>query len=142
MRLVAKEGLLPKFLADCKIPLCTSCLYGKATCCPWQTKGSANKDPTTKVITRPGECVSINQLELTTPGLIAPLRGIPTKQHYKVATVFVDHATRFGYVHLQQSTGAEETIKVKMAFEQQAANSRVKILHYHADNGIFADNKF
>jgi hypothetical protein len=142
MQLMARQGLLPKFLADCRVPLCTSCMYGKATRRRWRNKGFNNSAETSKVITQPGECVSIDQLESTTPGLIGQLRGTPTKARYQVATIFVDHATRFGYVHLQKSTSAEDTIQAKVAFEQQAANSGVKILHYHADNGIFADNKF
>jgi hypothetical protein len=31
----ALVGILPRRLLDCKIPLCTSCLYGKATRRPW-----------------------------------------------------------------------------------------------------------
>ena len=54
----------------------------------------------------------------------------------------MDQATRYTYVHLQTSTSAEQTIQAKLAFEMLAANSGVKILHYHADNGRFADNKF
>jgi Reverse transcriptase (RNA-dependent DNA polymerase)/GAG-pre-integrase domain len=141
IRIMANQGFLPKYLAECKVPLCTSCLYGKATRRPWRTKGATN-DNDQYTITRPGECVSIDQLESTTPGLIAQLRGIPTTLRYKVATVFVDHATRYGYVHLQKSTSAEETIKGKLAFEQHAASNGIKVTHYHADNGIFADNKF
>ena len=38
MQSMAKRGLLPKKLAKCQIPTCTSCLYGKATRRPWRTK--------------------------------------------------------------------------------------------------------
>jgi hypothetical protein len=38
MQRMAKRGLLPKKLAKCQIPTCTSCLYGKATRRPWRTK--------------------------------------------------------------------------------------------------------
>ena len=31
IRLLAKLGLLPTALVNCRIPLCTSCLFGKAT---------------------------------------------------------------------------------------------------------------
>ena len=94
------------------------------------------------MITKPGECVSVDKLESPTPGLIAQLKGIPTKMRYKVATIFVDHYSRLSYVHLQKTTNAEETIQAKAAFEQYARTHGVKILHYHADNGRFADNKF
>jgi hypothetical protein len=45
------------------------------------------------------------------------------------------------YVHLQKSTNTDETVEAKVAFERFANANGVKILHYHADNGVFADNK-
>ena len=86
--------------------------------------------------------MSVDQLVSPTPGLIAQLRGIPTKKRYTVATIFVDHYSGFGYVHLQKSTGAEETVEAKEAFELIAETHGVTVQHYHADNGVFADNKF
>jgi hypothetical protein len=40
------------------------------------------------------------------------------------------------------SNGAEEMIQAKEAFETAARTYGVTIQHYHADNGIFADNQF
>ena len=142
MRLMAKEGILPKHLYKCKIPICSSCMFGKMTRRPWRTKGYQNKDETNQRPLRPGECVSIDQLESTTPGLVAQLKGIPTIKRYKAATVFVDHATRYTYVHLQTSTNADETVQAKLTFETLAANFGIKVYHYHADNGRFAENQF
>ena len=142
IRLLAHKGILPRQLARCKVPLCTSCLFGKATRRPWRSKSPHNQVGQARTITKPGECVSIDQLESSTPGLIAQLRGMPTKLRYRVATVFVDHYSRLSYVHLQKSTSAEETIQAKEAFECFTASHGMKVLHYHADNGIFADNKF
>jgi hypothetical protein len=58
------------------------------------------------------------------------------------ATVFVNHFSRLGFVQLQKTTSAEETIEFKKKFEAYSASFWVKVHHYHADNGIFADNKF
>ena len=41
-----------------------------------------------------------------------------------------------------QSLTSEETLKAKKAFEAYARSLGVTILHYHADNGRFADNAF
>ena len=142
IRLMAQHGILPSYLYHCPIPVCSSCMFGKMTRRPWRTKGYQNKDETSHLKLRPGECVSIDQLESTTPGLVAQLKGIPTTKRYNTATVFVDHATRFTYVHLQTSRNANETIKVKLSFETLAASVGIKIYHYHADNGRFAENKF
>jgi hypothetical protein len=63
-------------------------------------------------------------------------------QRYRVATVFVDHHSRLSYVYLQHSTGDEERLKAKNAFKAYARANGVTIKHYHADNGIFAANKW
>jgi hypothetical protein len=40
IKLMAQQGLLPPRLAKCPIPLCTACLYGKASKQPWRHKPS------------------------------------------------------------------------------------------------------
>ena len=140
-QLLAKFGLLPKQLLMCQIPLCTSCLYGKATRRPWRGQTDTKQAPP-KVITVPGQCISVDQLKSTTLGLIAQLKGIPTTKCYKAATVFVDHYSCLSYVHLQKTTSVDETMEAKEAFERFACAHGITIMHYYADNGRFADNKF
>ena len=50
---------------------------------------------------------------------------------------FVDQASGFGYVHVQKTNTAEETLEAKAVFEKLAATHGVKVRHYHADNGVF-----
>ena len=76
------------------------------------------------------------------PGLIAQMVGFLTRQCYKYATVFVDQASRMGFVYLQKTCSAEETIEAKRAFEQYAENRGVRVQAYHADNGIFKAKKW
>ena len=76
------------------------------------------------------------------PGLIAQMVGFLTKQRYKYATVFVDQVSRMGFIYLQKTSSAEETIEAKRAFEKYAANRGVMIQAYHADNGIFKAKKW
>ena len=140
IQILAKQGHLPRRLLDCQVPMCTSCLYGKATRRPWRSRIPKNRMDNTPVITRPGDCVSVDQLVSTTPGLIAQLRGRPTQKRYRAATVFVDQYSGLGYVHLQKSTSAEETVEAKKAFERYAEQHGATVKRYHADNGIFADN--
>lgn len=137
---MAKEGALPARLAKCRVPMCQSCIYGKMTRRPWRTKPGAQDKGQMKVITAPGQCVSVDQLESTAPGLIAQMKGILTRQRYRAATVFVDHFSGLSYVHLQKSTNAVETLAAKHAFEQYAKTHGNAVLHYHADNGRFAEN--
>jgi hypothetical protein len=62
----------------------------------------------------------VDQLESTTPGLIAQLKGIPTTKWYRAMTVFVDHYSHLSYVHLQKMTSASKTIEPKESFERFA----------------------
>ena len=143
MQAMAKQGLLPKRWAKSKVPVCTSCLYGKATRRPWRTKPKKGQDRAQlRVATEPGQCISIDQLESRTPGLIAQVKGWLTKKRYTAATVFVDHFSSLSYVYLQTSTNAEETVAAKQSFEAYAERHGVKIRSYQADNGRFAENAF
>jgi hypothetical protein len=73
----------------------------------------------------------------TSPGLIAQTSGFSTKKRYTCATIFVDNATGFTFVHFQKSTNADETVDAKSHFERTCREMGVSIRHYHADNGIF-----
>ena len=139
IKIMAEYGILPKRLATCRVPICTTCMFGtKATKKPWRTKALQKRDRPSHTITKPGDYVSV----ASTPGLIGQLRGIPTIKRYEVATVFIDHHSGLGCVHLQKSTTAIETVEAKDAFERYAASHGVYTHRYHADNGHFADNLF
>ena len=140
IRQLANEGQLPKHLLSCKKPFCSACQYGKITKRPWRVKGDDKK--ATRTATRPGQIISVDQLESNTPGLIAQLKGKLTQQRYKYATVFVDQFSGYTFVYLQKHLTSEETVMAKHAFERSTDQRGVKITHYHADNGRFADNAF
>ncbi len=137
---MAKLGLLPKRLLKAQLPFCSGCIFGRMTLRPWRTKGQYNK--THKNATKPGECISVDQLKSTTPGFIGQLKGIPTTKTFNAATIFVDNYSKLSYVHLQLNLTSEETVKAKTAFEAFAHSHGIRIQHYHADNGRFADNAF
>jgi hypothetical protein len=67
---MAQEGELPKRFASASDLTCASCMYGR-TRRAWRTKA-----PTTQVgertkINKPGDCISIDQMESPVPGLVA-----------------------------------------------------------------------
>ena len=92
--------------------------------------------------TTPGQVVSVDQLESSTPGFVAQLKGLLTTQRYNYATIFVDQYSKLSFVFLQKRITSAETVLAKQSFERFARDHGVKILHYHADNGRFADNGF
>lgn len=138
MMAMAKRRLLPRAILQVRPPRCAACLIGKATKTPWRTKATYQQGRLPQV-NRPGDCISVDQLQSTTPGLIAQLRGFITKDRYLYATIFVDHASSLGFVYLQRTSNMEETLKAKDAFEKYSLQRGVVVQHYHADNGRFAD---
>jgi hypothetical protein len=108
---------------------------------PWQGREGAS-DHTVFVATAPGQIVSVNQMISTQVGFIAQLKGALTKKQYTAATVFTHHYSRLQYIHLMTHLTSQETIDAKQAFEHFAKQHGIKILHYHCNNGSFADNDF
>ena len=143
VRWAAQLGLIPKKLRHCTNEVCPACMYGKQKRRPWRSKGQTAKNARPiKRAKAPGECVSVDQLISSVPGLVGQTTGKLTKQRLYVATIFVDHFSGLDYVHVQESTSAEDTLEAKAAFEQMADQAGIKIQHYHCDNGIFASNGF
>ena len=140
MQEMAKQGTIPSKFAKCKVPACAACLYSKATKKGWRSKPEKGHKP--KVITTPGRVISVDQMVSPAPGFVAQIVGILTRKRYKYATVYVDQASRLGYVYLQKTSTANETLKGKLAFELYAQERGVRIQSYHADNGIFKDHKW
>jgi hypothetical protein len=72
---VSKVGYLPRRLSRIQHPKFHACMIDKAAKVPWRVKWHTSHVTNT---TKPGERVSVDQLESPTPGLIARLKGIPT----------------------------------------------------------------
>ena len=106
---------------------------------PWLTK-SANKQGSTREASAPGKCILVDHMESSIPVFIAQLKGKPTKQSYRAATIFLDHYSELTYVHLQIVLSSEETVEAKRTFEAFTQTYKIKIRHYHAENGRFSDN--
>jgi hypothetical protein len=81
--------------------------------------------------------VSLDKLESITLGLTGQMKGIFTKQRYKVATVVVALCRDLYYVHLQPSTTASNTLLDNHVFTLYGSTHGVKVLHCHVDNGRY-----
>ena len=143
LQLLARLGEIPRALADVTPPRCAGCLFGAMTRKPWRTKPRRGEQASRIFpATRPGQTVSVDQMQSSSIGFIAQLKGKLTNTRYTCATVFVDHFSRYRYVHLQSSLSSADTLAAKRAFELHARSMGVEILHYQADNGRFQDNAF
>jgi hypothetical protein len=141
LKQLALIGKIPKKLGKVLPPKCAGCPFGAMTKLPWQGK-ETKADHKVFIATKPGECVSVDQMTSTEVDFYTQLKGKLTKKRYKCATVFVDHYSCLCFVHLQLNDLLAKTLAAKLAFEQYAAEHGVKILHYHCDNRQFHDNAF
>ena len=133
---MAQQGVIPWRLATCPIPVCSSCMYSKATKRQWRYK-TAKNDKQGKMELHPGDVVSVDQLVSPTPGLIAQMTRFLMRKRYKYVTVFVDNASQLSYVYLQKMAIVEETLQGKRAFEKYGEGRGVTVKAYPADNRIF-----
>ena len=141
LRNMAKQNILPRHLANCHVPACTTCMYAKAIRRQWRSKTTKNWEEAERA-TKPGVTISVDQLVSPTPGFVAQLTGKLTTKRYKYATVFVDQYSGFSFVYLQKTSNAEETILGKKAFEATCRTHGISVRHYHVDNGIFRASKW
>jgi hypothetical protein len=138
---MAKQGTIPKRLANCPAPACSACSHAKAIRQQWRHRTPNNKVESQRP-TKPGERVSVDQMASPTPGLIAQLTGKITMKRCLHATMHADQASRLGFVWLQKTATADETIEGKIAFKKHALDRGAKVLNHHADNGMFRANKW
>lgn len=109
---MARVGILPQRLAKVQDnPKCPSCQYGQAHRRPWRRHKTKS---TIKPANAPGDCVSVDQLQSTVPGIIAQdetnQKYRLTKRRFKYATVFVDHFSRLSFVYVHETTDADDAI--------------------------------
>jgi hypothetical protein len=124
LKQLALNGEIPKKLSKLKPPKCTGCLFGATTKLPWHGKESASSHKIF-IATKPGEIVSVDQMESAEVGFFAQLKGSLTKKWYRYCTVFVDHFSRLCFVHLQIDDSPVETMLAKQAFEKFAVKHGV-----------------
>ena len=76
LKAMAEIGIIPKRLAKCRTPVCSACLYAKATKRPWRSKSRKGYDNSRHL--DPGEVVLVDQMVSPSPGLVAQISGILT----------------------------------------------------------------
>ncbi len=100
LKQLALNGKIPKKLSKLKPPKCTGCLFGMMTKLPWCRKESASSHKVF-IAAKPGEMISVDQMESTEVHFFTQLKGSLTKKWYRNCTVFVDHFSQLHFEHLQ-----------------------------------------
>jgi hypothetical protein len=90
LKQLALNGEIPKKLSKLKPPKCAGCLFGAMTKLPWRGKESASSHEIF-IAFKPGEIVSVDQMESTEVGFFGQLKGSLTKKRYQYCIVFMDH---------------------------------------------------
>eukprot|EP00934_Nitzschia_sp_Nitz4_P006833 Nitzschia sp. Nitz4//scaffold525_size3836//2031//2952//NITZ4_009259-RA/size3836-processed-gene-0.0-mRNA-1//-1//CDS//3329553952//6823//frame0 len=123
--------------------MCAACNFGKAARrSPSGTlQVSQHPDPIRADDLQPGDCVSIDQFQSSSPGRTFGDRY--SNNRFTGGTLFCDHASALIYVVPQVSLKGGETVLAKRRFEQWAhQNNTSTILSYRADNKPFANLEF
>ncbi len=126
LKQLAHNGEIPKKLAKVKPPKCAGCLFGAMTKIPWRGK-ETKASHEVFIATKPGECISVNQMMSTEVGFYAQMKEKLTKKQYRCAMIFVDHYSHLRFIHLQVDDSSAKTVAAKCAFETFAAEHGVKI---------------
>ena len=115
-------------------------MFGRATKRRWRTgkQYSSIVSPSD----RPGDTTSIDHVISAQPGLVPRIDGRHSKARITAGCVFIDHASRFSYTHLQTSVDNEQTIEAKLGYERYAKSFGVTLKAFHSDNGVFAEKAF
>lgn len=125
----SRQGILPKQLSRCSPPKCVDSFFGKQPRRPKGTSTVLND----KLVA--GTMVHCDQLISAHPGIT--FTGSKTSP-FHVVNLFVDSASRLPKGYFARTTSAEEAVMAKSHFERFSAQHRVRIEHYHADNGVYS----
>ena len=79
LKQLALNGEIPKKLAKAKPPKCTGCLFGAMTKIPWRSR-ETKASHEVFVATKPGQCISFDQMTSTEIGFYAQMKAKLTKK--------------------------------------------------------------
>ena len=84
----------------------------------------------------------MDALTSSTPGIIPQIAGLLNTNLFLATPVFVNHATLYMYTRLKQGQTLIESTDSKAVYEKMAANFAIRVIKFHTDNGIFAEESF
>ena len=113
-------SFLPKRLMEFrnKRPLCVTCQFGVAHCRPGQTKGKKSGSISRLDQTNIGDGGLVYHIASAQPVLIPQMSGFLTSQHFWGCITFMDHVSKYVYVHLMRDLSLSETLLTKETLEK------------------------
>jgi hypothetical protein len=134
------QKALHRAAANCNLPRCASCQFGKAKRRPTDSstsKPDASHDGALKKENLlPGQRVSVDHFVCNTKGRLYDSKGKTSPElMYSGGCLFVDHATGFVHVEHQVALTSHETLLSKHKFEATARDCGVIPQAYLSDNG-------
>ena len=104
-----RRGVLPKEIANCDIPVCPSCEYGKAKKKPVMKNVCIHKHTPDC----PGDLIHMDQAISSSPGRQLMSSGKPTKKTVNTFSLFVDKVSKKIFVEFHHGALADVSIKTK-----------------------------
>ena len=147
-QLIVEGEIIPKNPESslCSIPICKSCLSGKAKC--MRLKRMKNiLDPQRSRVVKKGDLKLGDNVRTDNMSIIKG-RLSYTRGHddpYKMMSgdiLFVDHAMGCIHIYNQVSLGIADAIRSKKLYKLQAEDLGVKVKIYHGDNEVFKSKTY
>ena len=137
MKTMAAQGFLLRKLIPESLPTWPACKFGKSKHRAWRNKpAKGHQGGKMQVATRLGECTSVDQLESTTPGMIAHVKG--TLPQWDI--VRQPFLWTMEWIVIHTSSKVHYCImEAKVALKRYAATSNIKNRHCYTDNGRFGE---
>ena len=126
LKKMAQNGKIPKRFAKVLPPKCAGCLFGAMTKIPWRGKESKSSHEVF-VATKPGECVSVDQMVSTQVGFYAQMTGKLTTRRYLIFGIIFSLALRqVNFVMAYPQAPIEEDIYMEIPQGIKTAKGKSK----------------
>jgi hypothetical protein len=119
-------------------PICSACAFGKAR----RLSHKTHTGHISSQHTIPGQGISADGMESSTPGRPFTTNGSPSKLRYNFVSFWIDHMSSYVYVTFHASKATTELVHSKTEFEQFALRYGVSIKNIRADNGVYLAQLF
>jgi hypothetical protein len=141
----SKIRALHRSAANCDLPKCASCQFGKAKRRPAPGKVqhvvAAHDGAIKKEHLAPGQQVSVDHFICSTKGRLYSSKGKTTDDRmFTGGCLFVDHASNLVHVEHQVSLTSHETLQAKHRFETMTRDLGVTPQSYLSDNSTAFTN--